>query len=91
MWVLISLVWVFRMILPILMIRQLHLLKDMNMEPGDHMMKGLQIQNESGKIHAAYQMSEPQLQRRKISRPCRKKKQNKNIDKKGATYKPGTF
>ena len=91
MWVLISLVWVFRMILPILMIRQLHLLKDMNMEPVDHMMNGLQIQNESGKIHAAYQMSEPQLPRRKISRSCSKNKQNKNLDKKGATYTPGRF
>ena len=29
----------------------------MNMEPGDHMMKGLQIQNESRKIHVAYRMS----------------------------------
>ena len=37
------------------------ILKDMNMEPDDHMMKGLQIQNESRKVHLAYRMSEPQL------------------------------
>ena len=31
-------------------IASLEVLKDMNIEPGDHMMKGLQIQNESRKI-----------------------------------------
>ena len=44
------------------------ILKDMNSEPGDHMMKGLQIQSEFCKIHAAYRMSKPQLKRRKIIR-----------------------
>ena len=39
----------------------LEILKDLNMESGGHMMKGLQIQDESRKIHAAYRMSEPQL------------------------------
>ena len=60
--------------------------KDMNMEPGDHMMKGLQIQNESRKIHAAYRISEQRLKRRENIRHCRKKKQDKNLDKKGPTY-----
>ena len=70
----------------------LEILKDMNMEPGDHMMKGLQIQNESRKIHtAAYRMFEPQLKRRKIIRHCRKKKQDKNLDKKVPTYEAGEF
>ena len=46
-------------------ITSLEMLKDMNMEPGDHMMKGLQIQNDSCKIHAAYRMSEPQLKKRR--------------------------
>ena len=59
----------------------LEILKDMNMKPGDHMMKGLQIQVESRKIYAAYRMSEPQLKRRKIIRHCRKKKQDKKLDK----------
>ena len=39
----------------------LEILKDLNMESGGHMMKGLQIQDESRKIHAACRMSEPQL------------------------------
>ena len=52
-------------------IASLEILKDMNIEPGDLMMKSLQIQNESRKIHAAYRMSEPQLKRRKIIRHCR--------------------
>ena len=60
-------------------IASLEILKDMNMEPSDHMMKGLQIQNESRKIHAAHWMCEPQLKRRKIIRHFRKKKQDKNI------------
>ena len=34
-------------------IASLEVLIDMNMEPGDHMIKGLQIQNESRKIHTA--------------------------------------
>ena len=55
-------------------IASLEVLKNMNMEPGDHMMKGLQIQNESRKIHTAYRVSEPQHKRRKIIRHCRKKK-----------------
>ena len=33
-------------------IASLEILNDMNMEPSDHMMKCLQIQNESCKIHA---------------------------------------
>ena len=52
-------------------IASLEILKDMNIEPGNLMMKSLQIQNESRKIHAAYRMSEPQLKRRKIIRHCR--------------------
>ena len=55
-------------------IASLEVLKNMNMEPGDHMMKGLQIQNESRKIHTAYRVYEPQHKRRKIIRHCRKKK-----------------
>ena len=39
----------------------LEILKDLNMESGGHMLKGLQIQDESRKIHAAYRMSQPQL------------------------------
>ena len=31
------------------------------MKPAGHMTKGLQIQNESPKVHAAYLMSEPHL------------------------------
>ena len=65
------------------------ILKDMTIEPGDPMMMGLQIQNESHKIKATYRMSEPQLKRRKIIRLCRKKKQYKNLDKEGPTYKAG--
>ena len=65
--------------------------KEMNMEPGDHMMKGLRIQDEPRKVHASYWMYEPQLKRRKIIRHCRKKKQNKNLDKEGPTYKAGGF
>ena len=61
------------------------------MESGDHMMKGLQIQNESSKIHAAYRISEPQLKRRKIIRHCRKKKTEKNLDNEGPTYGAGGF
>ena len=63
----------------------------MNMEPGDHLMKGSQIQNESRKVHAAYWMSEPQLKRRKIIRHCKKKKQDKNLDKERSTYEAGGF
>ena len=48
-------------------IASLEILKDMKMEPGDHMMKGLQIQNESLKIHAAYRMSEHNLKEEKLS------------------------
>ena len=66
-------------------------LRDMNMEPGDHMMKGLQTQDESRKIHAVYRMSEPQLKRRKNIRHCRKKTQDKNLDKEGPTYEAGGF
>ena len=50
----------------------LEILKDMNIEPGDHMMKGLQIQDEFVQIHVTYLMSEPQLKRRKITRHCTK-------------------
>ena len=64
----------------------LEILKDINMEPGDHMMKGLHIQDESRKIHTAYWMSEPQLKSRKIIRHCGKKKQDENLDKEGPTY-----
>ena len=56
------------------------------MEPGDQM-KGLQIQNESHKIHAAYLMSEPQLKRRKTIRHCIKKKQGKNLNKEGTNLR----
>ena len=66
-------------------IASLEILKDMNMEPGDHMMKGLQIQNESPNIHAAYRMPEPQLKRGKIIRHYRKKRQGNNLDKEGPT------
>ena len=52
----------------------LEILKNMNMEPVDHMMKGLQIRNETRKIHAADRISEPQLKRRKVIRQFRKKK-----------------
>ena len=69
----------------------LEILKDMNIEPGDHMMKGLQIQDESLKIHATYRMSEPQLKRRKIIRNCRQKKQDENLDKGGPSYDGGAF
>ena len=55
-------------------IASLEILEDMNLEPGDHMMKTLQIRNESRKIHAAYWMPEPQLKRRNIIRHCRKEK-----------------
>ena len=48
-------------------IASLEILKDMNMEPGDHMMKGLQIQNKSRKIHATYRMSEHNLKEEKLS------------------------
>ena len=72
-------------------IASLEILKDMNMELGDHIMKGLQIQNESRKIHAAYRMSEPQLKRRKIIRHCRIKKQDKNLVKGGPIYEAGGF
>ena len=57
MWVLMFLDWVFIMPLFILVMVQLEILKDMKMEPRDHMMKSLQIQNKSCKTHAAYQMS----------------------------------
>ena len=72
-------------------IASLEILKDMNMEPSGHMTKGLQIQNESRKIHAAYWMCEPQLKRRKIIRHFRKKKQYKNINKEGQTYEVRGF
>ena len=64
----------------------LDILKNMNMEPGDHMMKGLQIQNESLKIHTACRISDSQLKIRKLVRHCRKKKQDKNLDKEVLTY-----
>ena len=57
----------------------LEILNDMNMEPGDHMMKCLQIQNESCKIHATYTatltryMSAHQLKTRKIIRIVERK------------------
>ena len=69
----------------------LDILKDMNMKPGDHRMKDLLIQNEPRKIHAPYRMSEPQLKRRKIIRHCRKKKQDRNLDKEGTTCEAGGF
>ena len=61
------------------------------MEPGDHIMNGLQLQHESCKIHTAYWMSKPQLKRRKDIRHCRKKKQDANLDKKGPTYEAEGF
>ena len=61
------------------------------MKPAGHMTKGLQIQNESPKVHAAYLMSEPHLKIRKIIRHCRKKKHGKNLGKEGLTYKAGGF
>ena len=72
-------------------IASLEISKDINMEPGDHMMKDLQTQSESRKIHAAYQMSEPQLKRRKIIRDYSKKKLDKNLDQEGPAYKAGGF
>ena len=36
-------------------------------------------------------MPEPQLQRRKIIEHCRKKQQDKNLDKERPTYKAGGF
>ena len=90
MWVLISLVWVTMMLLPIFM-ASLEILKGMNMEPGDNMMKRLQIQNESRKIHAAYRMSESQLKKRKIIRHCAKKQQDKHLDKEGPSYEARRF
>ena len=89
--VLMFLDWVFIMPLPILVMVKLEILKDMKMEPGDHMMKSLQIQDKFCKTHAAYQMSEPQLKRKKIIRQCRKKKHDKNIDNEEPTYKAGGF
>ena len=62
-------------------IASLEILKDTNMEPGDHMMKGFQIQSESGKIYTAYRMSEPQLKRRQIIRYCIKEEQDRSLDK----------
>ena len=89
--VLMFLDWVFIMPLPILVMVKLEILKDMKMEPGDHMMKSLQIQDKFCKTHAAYQMSEPQLKGKKIIRQCRKKKQDKNIDNEEPTYEAGGF
>ena len=48
-------------------ISSLEILKDMNMDPGDHILKSLKIKNESCKIYVAYQMSKPQLKGKKIS------------------------
>ena len=70
---------------------QLEILKDMKIEPGDHIMKSLQIENKFCKTHAAHQMSEPHLKRKKIIRQCRKKKQDKNIDNEEPSYKAGGF
>ena len=53
-------------------ITSLEILKDMNMESGDHIMKGFQIQSESRKIHATYRMSEPPLKKRQIITHCKK-------------------
>ena len=89
--VLMFLDWVFIMPLSILVMVKLEILKDIKMEPGDHMMKSLQIQDKFCKTHAAYQMSEPQLKGKKIIRQCRKKKQDKNIDNEEPTYEAGGF
>ena len=55
----------------------LEILKDMNMEPVDHMMKGLRIQDESRKIHAGYRMSGHNLKEEKLSDVVERKNKTK--------------
>ena len=72
-------------------ISALHILSDVNMDAGVHMMKGLQVQNFLRRKHSAYRMSESQQKRRTIIRHNRKKKQDVNLEKEGPTYEAGGF
>ena len=66
-------------------------LKGLNMDPGKHMIAGLELLNVTRKRRAEYRMSKPQLKRRKIIRHLRKSNQDKNLDKEGPTYEAGGF
>ena len=72
-------------------ISALHILSDVNMDAGVHMMKGLQVQNFLRRKHSAYRMTESQQKRRTIIRHNRKKQQDVNLEKEGPTYEAGGF
>ena len=67
------------------------ILTKMNIEPGKHIIKGLNIQNLTRKRSSAYRMSSPQLKRRKVIRHLRKKTQEKTLEEEGPTYEAGGF
>ena len=72
-----------------------HILKQVGIEPGLHMVHGLNIHNIVRKKRSSYRMTERQLKRRKIIRNLRKKTSDKrnieNIEKEGVTYEYGGF
>ena len=68
-----------------------NILKAVGIEPGDHMINGLHLQNTARKRLSAYRMSKKQLKRRKIIRNMRKRTTDKNIEKEGTTYEAGGF
>ena len=68
-----------------------NILKSVGIAPGDHMIKGLLLQNVVRKRLSAYRMSKRQLTRRKIIRNMRKRTTDKNIEQEGTTYEPGGF
>ena len=68
-----------------------NILKSVGIEPGEHMVKGLQLQNAVRKRQSAYRMSVKQLKRRKIIRNLRKRTSDKNIEQEGTTYEAGGF
>ena len=57
----------------------LEILKGMNMELGDRMIKDLQIQNKSRKIHAAYRYLNHNLKEEKLSEIVERKNRTKML------------
>ena len=66
-------------------------MEEMNIPPGDFLMRACQSINVERKTMSAYKMSQTQRKRRKVLRHNKKKKQVKHIDLEGPSYEAGGF